>query len=564
MNFVRYFKRYNAVLCFMILLLICTLMNLNACCMNMGQDDSISLVDSYWVVTGSFDSFANACDFSDKLNLTGEKTVVSQVLSNNTLYYRVMTGPWNNRDSAVDDISRLREKGIAEAWIFFGVPDFNIDFVKDNGSKESLNVYNTLTLVDATTEEQQKENNVNVKVGVSVTDSLNQSITIGSDVLIEVCGQCKGENISFKCAKVNFLPDSDPQVLICEIGKTRKIEFDGSVTVSIEKNYKDKFIWLNDASCIYKGTFEISRNSSKGITVVNNVDIEDYVRSVLEAEIGLSTPFEALCAQAVAIRTNVLTKSARHEVDGYDICDTTHCQVYTGAAKEYKEPILSSVIEKTKGEALFFDGQMVEDANFSSTCGGITESSSAIWGTEIPYLKSVICSCYGGLFNGDLRDEKKLADFINLEDCNYMCSTNKNHRWSVEYSISELESILKPLIEQNAKGICNKPGKLISIAVTDRTKRGTAMTLNVKLQNFSFNIKGEYNIREALGGTAVIKSALFIVDFGKKSVNINGAGFGHGVGLCQSGARELARQGFNYIDILSTYYSGVVIEKIVY
>ena len=111
---------------------------------------------------------------------------------------------------------------------------------------------------------------------------------------------------------------------------------------------------------------------------------------------------------------------------------------------------------------------------------------------------------YGGLFNGDLRDEKKLADFINLEDCNYMCSTNKNHRWSVEYSISELESILKPLIEQNAKGICNKPGKLISIAVTDRTKRGTAMTLNVKLQNFSFNIKGEYNIREALGGTAEV------------------------------------------------------------
>ena len=112
--------------------------------------------------------------------------------------------------------------------------------------------------------------------------------------------------------------------------------------------------------------------------------------------------------------------------------------------------------------------------------------------------------------------------------------------------------------------MCNDPGKLIGIDVTERTLRGTAMCINVKMENFSFDIRGEYNIRVALGGTGVVRSALFIMEFGKESVKITGAGFGHGVGMCQSGARELARQGFDYKEILSRYYAGVVVQKIVY
>lgn len=556
---------------FVTVMLMCIMLGNSAFSAEASQPVSIVSVEAYWVVTASFDSYRNACFFRDELALKGENPVISQAIVNGVLYYRVMTGPWQDRDSADKSISGLKKKGVSGSWVIFTSPDFGISAPLASRSGELRRVPNDVLSTSLERRDTEMDFSLiqsggepDVRVGVAITNSSKSHIKLGSDVLIEVSGKCGDESISLEGSTISISTGSDPDIIVCTIDGESPAEFRGIVEVSIDHRYKDKFIWLNDVSKIYRGKFEITRNESGGITVVNEVKVEDYICSVLEAEMGLSSPFEALCAQAVAIRTNVLSESPRHEAEGYDFCATTHCQVYSGAAGEHREPLLRDVIEETRGEVLFYEGEQVKSANFFAACGGITESAAAIWGSDVPYLQSMICSCYGGPFLGDLRDEADIAGFLKFEDPNYMCSTHKGYRWSVNYSRSELEKILSPLVKKNANGVCNDPGKLIGIDVTERTLRGTAMCINVKMENFSFDIRGEYNIRVALGGTGVVRSALFIMEFGKESVKITGAGFGHGVGMCQSGARELARQGFDYKEILSRYYAGVVVQKIVY
>ncbi len=136
----------------------------------------------------------------------------------------------------------------------------------------------------------------------------------------------------------------------------------------------------------WPGDFVYKRVSSNSITVINYVELEDYVKGVLPYEIDPNWPDEALKAQAVCARSFALC-TTKHKTEGYDLCNTTNCQVYFGANKA--TPASNSAVDQTQGEYIFYNGNAVE-GNFFSSDGGATEDAANVWGNEVGYLKGKI------------------------------------------------------------------------------------------------------------------------------------------------------------------------------
>ncbi|MEA4883968.1 MAG: SpoIID/LytB domain-containing protein [Clostridia bacterium] len=321
------------------------------------------------------------------------------------------------------------------------------------------------------------------------------------------------------------------------------------------------FIWLGNQASIYRGSFEVISRAGGGLTAVNIVEIDDYLVGVVPYEIGSGAPFEALMAQAVVSRTEALGSLGRHKADGYDLCSGTHCQVYAGASREGAYPEVRRAVMATRGETLYYNGVPAKSAKFHACCGGITENAGSIWKTDTPYMRSV--RCLRGEEESpaqaelEISGEDALRRYIRLPNPNDCCYGSNGYRWKASYTPAEFSAVIERTL--------GKKADILGVRVNLRTPRGAAMQVTVHTSIGDLQLDGEYAIRTALGGTTVIKSGVFVVNVetaqGKEGAapirfEFEGAGYGHGVGMCQYGACAMAKAGCDYRGILERYYPG--------
>lgn len=271
------------------------------------------------------------------------------------------------------------------------------------------------------------------------------------------------------------------------------------------------YICINDQW--YRGRVSVVATAGQ-VTVVNTLDLEAYLYSVLGGEMPASWPQEALKAQAVAARSYALYQRQRHQAGPYDVSSTTAHQVYKGLATE--APSTLAAVNATRGQVLTYGGQLIE-AVFHASSGGQTENVEDVWQRPVPYLRSV-------------------PDFDQQAPV---------FKWSQTFSLSQFQ--------QRIPGL----GQLLGVVNQRRSPQGRVMAMELRGSQASRTLTGT-ELRQALG----LRSNLFTLTLQGNQVRVEGRGYGHGLGLSQWGARGLALQGYSYQQILAHYYQGTALSQV--
>jgi stage II sporulation protein D len=304
----------------------------------------------------------------------------------------------------------------------------------------------------------------------------------------------------------------------------------------------------------YFGRIYVTLDRRANLAVVNAVPEDRLLAGLIPAEIFPGAPEEALKAQAVAARGELLTKiGTRHIGDPFRLCAQTHCQVYSGAGKETART--TAAVHATRGEVLFTpDRSDLVDTVYSANCGGHTENNENVW-PEMPAFPALRGHRDGPAsdpFAGGVTADN-VGRFI-AEPPRSWCGlahlgAGDRFRWTVTRSPADLARELAPL----------KVGPLHAIDVLERGVSGRARSIRITGAAGAAVVDGELRIRQTFGG---LRSSLFIVDVKDGAATFHGAGFGHGVGLCQTGSIGMAEAGKSYREILQHYYPGSVLRKL--
>ncbi len=304
----------------------------------------------------------------------------------------------------------------------------------------------------------------------------------------------------------------------------------------------------------YRGSVEIIPDRFGTFTVVNRVATEDYLYSVLPREMPASAHPEALKAQAVIARTYMMKNFDKHSADGFNLCSTTDCQVYGGASEE--TAATTAAVDSTRGMLLTHNGE-IANALFHSTCGGRTASYGDIWnGNAPPYLSAVDD---GAGTSAPLSSASAVSQFLSGKTAN--CSKSKYLRWTKEYTSGEMQALLESTIPEFTNNPALRIGPVTDIQVVSYSPSGRVQKITITAGNDRYTFEKDA-IRWIFGS---LKSTFFVLSRQPSSAGVKyvftGAGWGHGVGLCQIGAMEMARGGAPFREILSHYYSGSRVEK---
>ena len=265
----------------------------------------------------------------------------------------------------------------------------------------------------------------------------------------------------------------------------------------------------------YYGKIEVKIRENQFV-YINHVPINEYIVSVIGHEMSKSWPLEALKAQAVVSRTYALEKININKNNEFDIDKTIAHQVYKGIIEN--APTLYQAVKETNNEIITYKGNLAKVFFFAS-CGGVTSSSEEIWSESIPYLIPVKVDS---------------------------CGINPEYRWNVKISINDLNNLLK--------------SKIQNIEISERTISGRAKQIKIISSNGEQLI--DANKFRLLIGSTKIKSTLFGIRILNEHLEIAGRGYGHGVGMCQNGAKELAeKKNTNYKEIILKYFTKVSISK---
>jgi stage II sporulation protein D len=305
----------------------------------------------------------------------------------------------------------------------------------------------------------------------------------------------------------------------------------------------------------YAGRVYVTIDRRGSMAVVNAVPENKLLAGLIPAEIFPSAPDEALKAQAVAARGELLSKiGTRHIGDPFRLCSRTHCQVYSGAGHETART--TAAVEATRGEVLFEATGGLADPVYSANCGGHTENNENVW-PEMPALASLRGHRDAERRAGDPYAKgitsANVAEFIANPPPAYCgrarLGAGDRFRWTVTRSKEELQKLLGKY----------RLGAIRSIEVLERGVSGRARAVRVTGAMRSQLIRGELRIRQAFGN---LRSSLFVVEMQGGGARFRGAGFGHGVGLCQTGAIGMAEAGKSYREILRHYYPGTTLRKL--
>ena len=324
-------------------------------------------------------------------------------------------------------------------------------------------------------------------------------------------------------------------------------------------------IKVNDKG--YRGSIIVKKIDDWGLTVINEVSIEDYVASVIAREMSPSFNMEALKAQAVCARTYATYNINKHIKYGFDLCTTEDCQVYFGASSEHKNTIKATL--ETKGQILTYNGEPAQTVYFA-TSGGYTEDVKYVWGSNIPYLQSVkdeneSKSVYASTWKKEL-SKQKATEILNGKGYNI---GNVKAIEVLEKTTAGSVTKLKVTGDKGEKTFTNEGcrtvfgyGILLSQAYS--VTGGGNSGVNLSVYGGSANT-ANITLLSANGKTT--HNAEFIQLKGKDDLKIdtptakdiftfNGRGNGHLVGMSQNGANGMAAAGFTYEEILTHYYKG--------
>jgi len=303
----------------------------------------------------------------------------------------------------------------------------------------------------------------------------------------------------------------------------------------------------------YFGKIYVTVDNEGALAVVNAVPEDKLLAGLVPAEMSASSPTEALKAQAVAARNELLAKvGTRHLTDPYRLCATQHCQVYAGAGRE--DARSTAAVLATQGELLMRDGGGIVDTVYSASCGGHGEDNDRAWGgTPDASLR--------GQLDGDAATVRRLARFATVDEssvtafldegldgkgpyCTHPREAKSNWRWTKEIDLAAVEA---------RAGV----GPWKEVRPVERGVSGRVTRLAIVGDGGTREVRGELEVRRALGN---LKSALFVLssvrgpDGHLSSLSARGGGHGHGIGMCQTGAVGMAESGASYRDILQHYY----------
>lgn len=258
----------------------------------------------------------------------------------------------------------------------------------------------------------------------------------------------------------------------------------------------------------------------KGVMIINHVDLEEYVKGVVPAEVNSSWHPEMLKAQAVAARTYALYQHMLGTTREYDVAASIQDQVYRG--RHGVDARVEQAVVSTRGLVVTYEGAPIYAA-FSSTAAGVTEDAVVVWSKDLPYLKGVECP-------------------FDLESPYY--------QWKASFKVETLE--------QNLRQLGFTVGTIETLAPLSYSRAGRVATLRIRHSKGELILRGE-DLRKAVGYT-VVPSTQFTIDSIGDEVMLSGYGAGHAVGLCQWGAKELAELGYSYSSILRYYYPGTELK----
>ena len=323
----------------------------------------------------------------------------------------------------------------------------------------------------------------------------------------------------------------------------------------------------------YAGSITFQPNAYGSYTVVNAVPLETYLRGVVPHEVGPGAPFAAMAAQAILARTYALKNLHRFQVDDYQLCANTHCQVYKGLTGTH--PRADEAIRQTSGLVLTYNGELV-DAVYSSTNGGISAAFEDVWdGDPRPYLRPQADIAHRAPQGEerhqpgkplDLRQESSFQAFLAQREGFNEAGVSRLFRWEFSLSLEELNTQLRA--GQDYLGIPMPTWSSIAgMQILERSASGRVQVMQLDLQTAE-------GIRSILLRKDQVRlafprlySTLFRIEPLKQGERLAGyrfigGGFGHGVGLSQYGSYTLARQGFNAAQILAFYYPGTTLAPL--
>jgi SpoIID/LytB domain protein len=359
------------------------------------------------------------------------------------------------------------------------------------------------------------------------------------------------------------------------------------------------FHWERREDQVFRGKLRLIIEDNK-ITVVNILSVEEYLVSVISSEMSANSSEQLLMTHAVisrgwllaqmdkrgtlrketeryntCIRTDdeIVRWYDREDHKNYDVCADDHCQRYQGITRASTPNVEKAVIE-TSGEVLTFNGAIC-DTRYYKCCGGLSELFENVWEpVNHPYLRSI--TDFNNIppgFDMNLNDENNAKLWIigNPEAfCNttdnkvlsqvlndYDQETNDFFRWKVKYSQADLSNIVKA-----RTGI--DFGIVTDLIPLERGASGRIKRLRIEGSEKTMIIGKELEIRKALSRTHLYSSCFFVEKLSDESsvfFTLNGAGWGHGVGLCQIGAAVMGSKGYKYQEILTHYFPGAQLEK---
>jgi stage II sporulation protein D len=331
----------------------------------------------------------------------------------------------------------------------------------------------------------------------------------GSDLRARLCASCKPIGVT-QAVDVEL---TGGKLRVGSLGEpTAQAEFTGAYRLEISGGAPSR--------SSYPLTL---RAGEDGIRLLARMPLEEYVAAVLAGESPNFKSEEALAAMAVAVRTFAIHQRGRHQAEGADFCDSTHCQVFR---PEKVTPRLRAAIDSTEGELLWYAGRPAE-TYYHRHCGGTTEAAEWAWaGPKVPYLK---------------------------QQSDTYCVVHGRDEWQSEVTKEELRRAL-------VSAGMNPPAEIHGLAVSSRTPSGRVRQVRVS-GSATLAVDGNA-FRRAVGqaiGWDRMRSNLYDVRDAGDRIVFHGFGAGHGVGLCQTGADEMGVEGKNHAEILRYYFPGTTL-----
>lgn len=313
----------------------------------------------------------------------------------------------------------------------------------------------------------------------------------------------------FPIVKISYSNDSiEVKTFENIIGKFKRVKISSANDI---KAFRCKLILPERKPRFYEGNLVIDVDAGN-LKCVNEIELDNYISGVVQAESGRRAYEEFYKVQAILARTFALSHLQKHAAEGFNLCDFTHCQAYFGKTTELE---IMKAVNDTRGKVVVDDNLNLIDAAFHSNSGGQTVNSEDVWGSKLPYLRSVNDTFSTKMPNA--RWERKVAkeDWLEyLKIKHNFPVQDSNARWA---AISFKQETRKPYLE--------------------------ASNIKIPLKNVRTDFQ--------------LKSTFFSIIPQGDTLLFKGKGFGHGVGMCQEGAMRMAKLGYKYPEVINFYYQNI-------